>query len=144
MINKHGSVSQIIEFIIDFLDLEIDIIDKRIKYPDLQRKHQTIDSKVSAVDSYKWTDNKSDLIEVLQAIVLLGSINEGKVKKNDFIVFIGKQLNVNLQNHNGLLNDILNRFDNPDDKYSRIYYLKRMIDALQQKLEALDKKQIRK
>lgn len=124
--------------------MEIDIIDKRIKYPDLQRKHQTIDSEASLVDSYKWTDNKSDLIEVLQAIILLGSINEGKVKKNDFIVFIGKQLNVNLQNHNGLLNDILNRFDNPDDQYSRIYYLKRMIDALQQKLEALDKKQIRK
>lgn len=148
LLTKHHNVEgvnnyafQPIEFIIDFLDLEIDIIDKRIRYPDFKELRFEHKNNSPENSIYKWTDRKSDLIEVLQGITLLGSINDGNIKKSDFIIYMGKQLNVNLQNHYGLFNDILNRYEDPNKKYARIYYLRKMIEALQYKLEALDNKQ---
>lgn len=52
---------------------------------------------------------------------------------------IGNALNVDLENHSGLLNDMLNRYDDPDIENARIYYLKDMLEALSNRLNELDK-----
>lgn len=135
------------EYLIDFLDMELGLLDTKAKFP---ATTTTNDAKsVSIADKkeksdFTWTDSKSDLIEILHSILLLRSINNGKVKKSDFILFMGEVFNVDLKNHSGLFNDILNRYDDPQQQYSRLYYLRQMVDALSMRLKELDENTTRR
>lgn len=135
------------EYLIDFLDMELGLLDTKAKFP---ATTTTNDAKsVSIADKkeksdFTWTDSKSDLIEILHSILLLRSINKGKVKKSDFILFMGEVFNIDLKNHSGLFNDILNRYDDPQQQYSRLYYLRQMVDALSMRLKELDENTTRR
>lgn len=135
------------EYLLDFLDMELSILETKTKFPSAASiktigEHSPPDKKLKS--DFTWTDSKSDLIEILQSILLLRSINRGKVKKNEFIIFMGDALNVNLRNHTGLFNDILNRYDDPNKPHSRIYYLRQMLDALSMRLKELDENTTRR
>lgn len=130
-----------VEYLLDFLDLELGILDTKAKFPAAASKKDT-NTKFTVEEGvksdYTWTDNKTDLIEILQGILLLKSINNGKVKKSDFVLYMGEVFNIDLKNHSGLFNDILNRYDDPDLPHSRISYLRQMVDALSNRLKELD------
>jgi hypothetical protein len=103
----------------------------------IERKKQ---ETTSATECFTWTDSKSDLVEILQSILQLESINKGNVKKGDFILYMGSVLNIDLSNHNSLFNDILSRYDDPNESDSRLRYLRRLVKALSGKLIQLDRK----
>lgn len=135
-----------VEYLIDFLDMELGILDTKTKFPAaaiINDIEGNTPSGKKIKSDFTWTDNKTDLIEILQSILLLRSINGGKVKKNEFILFMGDVLNVDLRNHTGLFNDILNRYDDPNKSNSRIYYLRQMVEALSMRLKELDEKTAR-
>lgn len=122
----------------ELLEFEITLLDKELS--GIYKIDTTPKINPTFKSEYIWTGKKCDLIEVLQGVLLLGSINKGVVKQGEFIRFIGQTLNVDLNNSSDILNNILNRQENPNQDNSRIRYLRRMIDAFDEKLQQLDSK----
>lgn len=89
---------------------------------------------------YKWTGSKSEIIEVIEGILLLGSINDGNVVKKEFYDFIGKALHVDLSNHNNILDHIYNRKDDVSDIDRRVHYLYKLINTISRKLQERDQR----
>lgn len=132
-----------VEYLLDFLDLELCVLDTKTKFPSASAVanylEPVMNPQITNTSEFTWTDNKTHLIEIIESILHLRSINNGRVVKSDFMRHIGSALNIDLKNHSSLLNDILNRYDDLDTQNARIYYIKNMSDALSDKLENLDK-----
>lgn len=131
-----------VEYLVDFLDLELCVLDTKTKFPSASAVanylEPVLDPQIAGNSEFTWTDNKTHLVEIIESILRLRSINNGKVVKSDFMRHMGNALNIDLKNHSSLLNDILNRYDDPDTQNARIFYIKNMYDALSDKLEYLD------
>lgn len=90
---------------------------------------------------YKWTGTKSELVEVIESILLIGSINNGNVAKKDLYEFIGNVFQVDLSNHNNILDHIYNRKDDMTSYDRRLKYLNKLSRVLSQKLQDRDRKE---
>ncbi len=90
-----------------------------------------------------WTDPAVFLFEVIEAILILKSVNHGNVKKGELMDHFGNLFNINLSGHKDLLTTIQRRSELPNEEYPRIVYLKRMIEALDVKIKELENKRSR-
>ncbi len=93
----------------------------------------------SIVDSpYKWTGSKSEIVELVEAILLVGSINDGRVVKKELYEFIGNIFAVDLSNHNNILDHIYNRKDTIGTTEGRVRYISNLMNAITVKLQSRD------
>ncbi len=97
------------------------------------------DSGVVA-SQYKWTGTKSEIVELVEAILLVGSINDGKVVKKELYEFIGNIFSVDLSNHNNILDHIYNRKDTIGTTEGRVRYISNLLNAITVKLKSRDYK----
>lgn len=135
-VNNHHSIF-VLKFITSIIEVEIDILKEIIQ----NNSEIAAACKKDKNDKlYKWTGTKREIVELIESVLLLGSINNGNVTKSEFFEFIGKILNVNLSNHNKILDDILTRNDDFEIEDKRIKYLPMMCIALSKKLQQLDRK----
>ncbi len=95
----------------------------------------------NTISPYKWTGTKSELVEVIESILLIGSINNGNVAKKDLYEFIGNVFQVDLSNHNNILDHIYNRKDDMTSYDRRLKYLNKLSRVLSQKLQDRDRKE---
>lgn len=93
--------------------------------------------------NFEWTGSRTELVEVVEAILLLKSVNYGNITKREFYAYVGEVLNVDLSNHCKILSDMRNRKDDFSCEDRRIRYLPRMMEALSEKFKFLDNKQNR-
>ncbi len=94
----------------------------------------------SSLSPFKWTGSKSEIVEVIEAMLLIGSINDGNVTKKEFYEFIGNALQVDLSNHNNILDHIYNRKDDVGAADKRVKYLNKLTNAISRKLQERDSK----
>lgn len=121
------------------LKLSESILKRRIRC-DVRLIADTKDALMELGTPYKWTGSKSEIIEVIEAILLVGSINNGDVAKKDFYEFIGKVLQIDLSNHNNILDHIYKRKDYLSNNDKRIKYLQKLTNAIARKLQERDYK----
>ncbi len=94
----------------------------------------------SPKSKFKWTDYLVSLYEIAEGVLLMGSVNHGKIKKNEFMKYLGEVFGVDLSKHKDLFTGIQRRNESPDGEFTRVSYLKQMIEALDEKLKALEDK----
>ena len=75
------------ELLIDFLDIEINVLDTKVRSPHTHPTAIAQDtSSEQTSNEFTWTDSKSDLVELLQGILLLGSIGGFNQKEASEII----------------------------------------------------------
>lgn len=141
-IDGHHSISAL-KFIAAILDCEITILRDCIEC--LPKNCNLMESvklpkNPKSAKLYRWTGDSIEIVEVVEAMLLLGSINNGNVTKREFFAYISDVLNVDLSNHNKILYDLRYRNDDFSVDDNRIRYLHKMIVALSRKLKQLDNK----
>ena len=116
-----------VERLLSVIRIELQIIKYRIRHPELTENH--ISGKFPIGE---WTDNKADLIELIYAISLVRSIENGKVSikaiKEGFEFIFG----VDLGNIHDRLDDIASR------KGTRTRYLEKLVACLNKFLDDSD------
>ena len=80
-----------------------------------------------------WTDQKSDLVELVRGIYEKGSVDRGEAQLKEIMRGIGILFNVDLSNHANIFLSIRNR------KGERAEYLKQIYDLLTVKMNEMDK-----
>ena len=80
-----------------------------------------------------WTDQLSDLVEFAYGIVAKRSVDEGRALLKDIIKTLEEAFNVNLSNYTHIFYAIHNR------QGDRAVYLKELHDALNAKMDSMDK-----
>lgn len=80
-----------------------------------------------------WTDQLSDLVEFAYAIVAKRSVDEGRALLKNIIKALEEAFNVNLSNYTHIFYAIRNR------QGDRAVYLKELHDALNAKMDSMDK-----
>ncbi len=141
-IDNHHSVTAL-NFIKDIIECEIEIIKDALTHNAIKNRCSL--SKNSKSDkpeskSYFWTSGDIDLVEVVESMLLLGSINNGNVTKKEFYKYVGKMPNVDLSQHNKTLHDIRYRKDDFSEIDKRVRFIPQMQQALSNKLKYLDGK----
>lgn len=80
-----------------------------------------------------WTDQKSDLVELVRGIYEKGSVDRGEAQLKEIMRGIGILFHVDLSNHANIFLSIRNR------KGERAEYLKQIYDLLTVKMNEMDK-----
>lgn len=138
----HHSVAAL-NFIKELIECEIVIIRDTILSLSLSNQCSIFprsDSNTPQQRNYYWTGDDIELVEVVESMLLLGSVNNGNVTKKEFYEYVGKMLNVDLSYHNKILSDIKGRKDDLSKIDRRIRYFPKMLQALADKLQKLDMK----
>ncbi|MFI3332583.1 MAG: RteC domain-containing protein [Rikenellaceae bacterium] len=132
---------ELCSLLIALTDWEIAVVDKMLNLKQSKSTEEP-NLKQNHTDApFQWTDSKTDLVELLRAVLCTRSINDGNVKIKEFIPYIGKLFNVDLTGHSSLFNDIVDRAGYKESNYSRTTYLRKITEALNRDLEVLDNKQ---
>lgn len=122
------------------------IINNEILKRRVQCNVSFIEDSNSAIDNngvesnFKWTGSKSEIVEVVESILLIGNINNGNVSKKEFYEFIGNLLQVDLSNHNNILDSISRRKDDLSCDDRRIRFLPKLTNVISQRLQERDSK----
>ena len=115
--------------LLSIIRIELQIIKYKIRHPELSEERQ---SGIFPIG--EWTDNKADLIELIYAISLVRSVENGKVSvkaiKEGFEFIFG----IDLGNIHDRLDDIASR------KGTRVRYLEKLVACLNKFLDNLDAK----
>ena len=82
---------------------------------------------------FHWTDQKSDLVELVRGVFEKGSVDRGKAQLKELMRGIGILFRVDLSNHANIFLSIRNR------KGERAEYLKQIYDSLTDKMDEMDK-----
>ena len=82
---------------------------------------------------FHWTDQKSDLVELVRGVFEKGSVDRGKAQLKELMRGIGILFRVDLSNHANIFLSIRNR------KGERAEYLKQIYDSLTNKMDEMDK-----
>ena len=82
---------------------------------------------------FLWTDQKSDLVELVRGVFEKGSVDRGKAQLKELMRGIGILFRVDLSNHANIFLSIRNR------KGERAEYLKQIYDSLTDKMDEMDK-----
>ncbi len=82
---------------------------------------------------FHWTDQKSDLVELVRGVFEKGSVDRGKAQLKELMRGIGILFRVDLSNHANIFLSIRNR------KGERAKYLKQIYDSLTDKMDEMDK-----
>lgn len=96
-----------------------------------------IDNKITGIKSkenrlktnLKWTGSKVLLMELIYALFLVGIINNGKVELTELVTFFENTFDIDLNNHNNIIQDIKAR------KTNRTKFLDMMKSSLTLKFE---------
>jgi len=116
-----------IERLLRIIQIELQIIKYKIRHPGLEEVCLSGRFPIGA-----WTDNKADLIELIYAISLVRSVENGKVSvkaiKEGFEFIFG----IDLGNIHDRIEDIASR------KGSRTRYLEKLVECLNKFLDNLD------
>jgi len=114
-----------VERLLRIIRTELRIIRYKIEYPELKED-------CSKFPIGEWTDNKADLIELVYAISLVNSVENGKVNiktiKEAFEYIFG----IDLGNIHDRLDDIASR------KVPRTRYLEKLVKSLNNFLDSMD------
>ena len=109
------------------VQIELKIIRYKIRHPELTEDRMSAKFPIG-----EWTGNKADLIELIYAISLINSVENGKVSikaiKEGFEYIFG----IDLGNIHDRLDDIASR------KGSRTRYLEKLVECLNKFLDSLD------
>ena len=82
---------------------------------------------------FHWTDQKSDLVELVRGVFEKVSLDRGKAQLKELMRGIGILFRVDLSNHANIFLSIRNR------KGERAEYLKQIYDSLTDKMDEMDK-----
>ena len=82
---------------------------------------------------FHWTDQKSDLVELVRGVFEKGSVDRGKAQLKELMRGIGILFRVDLSNHANIFLSIRNR------KGERAEYLKQIYGSLTDKMDEMDK-----
>ena len=114
-----------VERLLRIIRIEVRIIKYKIQYPDIKEERNKFPIG-------EWTDNKADLIELVYAISLVNSVENGKVNiktiKEAFEYIFG----IDLGNIHDRLDDIASR------KLPRTRYLEKLVKSLNKFLDNMD------
>lgn len=80
-----------------------------------------------------WTDQKSDLVELVRGVFAKGSVDRGEAQLKEIMRGIGVLFHVDLSNHANIFLSIRNR------KGERAEYLKQIYESLTCKMDDMDK-----
>ncbi len=118
------------DLIIALLDIEIEMCAFYVTNQDGNSDKSPCNKR-----SYKlhWTDQLSDLVEFAYGIVAKRSVDEGRALLKNIITALEEAFNVNLSNYTHIFYAIRNR------QGDRAVYLKELHDALNTKMDSMDK-----
>ena len=126
----HTSPCPNYDLIIALLDIEIEMCAFYISEQDGKPEKETCNKRSKNVH---WTDQLSDLVEFAYGIVAKRSVDEGRALLKDIIKTLEEAFNVNLSNYTHIFYAIRNR------QGDRAVYLKELHDALNAKMDSMDK-----
>jgi len=112
------------------LDIEIEMCAFYISEQDGKPEKEPCNKRSKNVH---WTDQLSDLVEFAYGIVAKRSVDEGRALLKDIIKTLEEAFNVNLSNYTHIFYAIRNR------QGDRAVYLKELHDALNAKMDSMDK-----
>ena len=124
--------------LISAIDFEINILGRKVET--LSKTPLPASKTVRPKSSqFRWTKDKSELVEVVESLISIGAINGGEDKiKKQLYSNLGELFNIDLSNHNRILTHISKRKDYADKIDSRIHFLPQLIKSLANKLDELD------
>ena len=114
-----------VERLLRIIRIELRIIKYKIEYPEM-----TEDCKKFPIG--EWTGNKADLIELVYAISLVKSVENGKVNVKTIKEAFEYIFGIDLGNISDRLDDIASR------KVSRTRYLEKLVKTLNNFLDSMD------
>ena len=116
-----------VERLLRVIGVELNIIGYKIRYPEL-----TEDRMSGKFPIGEWTDNKADLIELIYAISLVNSVENGKVNIKSIKEAFEYIFGIDLGNIHDRLDDIASR------KVPRARYLEKLVKSLNKFLDSMD------
>ena len=124
------------DLLIALLDIEIEmcVFMFNNNLPVMQAADEILGmSGLSLSNVFHWTDQKSDLVELVRGVFEKGSVDRGKAQLKELMRGIGILFRVDLSNHANIFLSIRNR------KGERAEYLKQIYDSLTDKMDEMDK-----
>lgn len=92
-----------------------------------QLEHSPVESKQEF--QFRWTDSKTDLVELIYALLEKGSVNNGNVEIKTLIAFFSQNFNISLDEFYRIYYDIKSR------KNNKTKFIDGLSDALHLKME---------
>lgn len=93
----------------------------------------TFDSPDNQLPELHWTDQKSDIVELIQGLFAKGSFDNGSAQLKDIVKGISILFHIDLSNHANIFLSIRKRVG------ERSEYLHQLRKALDDKMDELDK-----
>lgn len=103
-------------------------IKKLIIYTD-NKIYELSNSKPPPSHKFKWTASKVLLMELIYSLYLIGFINQGKVELTELVLFFETNFDIELNNHNNIIQDIKMR------KINKFKLLDQLKEVLSNKLD---------
>lgn len=103
-------------------------IKKLIIYSD-NKIHELSNCKPPPTYQLKWTASKVLLMELIYSLYLIGFINQGKVELTELVLFFETNFDIELNNHNNIIQDIKMR------KINKFKLLDQLKEVLSNKLD---------
>lgn len=99
----------------------------------INNKMVTFDSPDKQLPELHWTDQKSDIVELIQGLFAKGSFDNGSAQLKDIVKGISILFHIDLSNHANIFLSIRKRVG------ERSEYLHQLCKALDDKMDELDK-----
>ena len=124
-----------------FLNHLIQYVEIEIKCTKLKQNKKGYNTNTLA--DYKgtpitWTANKRDLLELIYAIYLTMSINNGKATLKELVGFFSHVFNISLPGYHSTIKRMTDRKGDVIKLESRSFFINEMIKKINDKLDVLD------
>lgn len=124
-----------------FLDHLIQYVEIEIKCTKLKQNKKGYNA--NTLTGYKgtpitWTANKRDLLELIYALHLTMSINNGKVTLKELVRFFSQAFNISLPGYHSTIKRMTDRKGDAIKLESRSFFINEMVKKFNGKLDVLD------